>query len=242
MGMEQPANNGLLSSWGGSQNVLFAGDQVRLEGQIDYPSLPAPASGYPLIFVLPHATSTNRQQYDHISRMGTECGAAVFRWDKRGTGGSGAGGAGSVLQDAVKAYETSLAQPEIDKTQVIIYAQNEGTSLLGESFDLFAAALKPTGVVLAGNMLDEKQVIVIKAPVHLVVSKNDWNPWQTYAESAAKAHSRTHRMAATFYVAPNTDRRLMYNHSNAFHRGAETSIQEWICRLCPACHLPPKQD
>jgi hypothetical protein len=240
--MEQPPNNGPLSSVGASQNVLFAGDQVRLEGQIDYPTDPAPAAGYPLIFVLPHATSTNRQQYSHISRLGTECGAAVFRWDKRGTGGSGAGGSGSVVKDAVKAYETALAQPQIDKTQVILYSQNEGTSLLGESFDQFNAVQKPTGVVLAGNMLDEKQVTIIKTPIHLVVSKNDWNPWQTYAEAAAKAHNRANRLGATFYVAPNTDRLLMYNHSVTFHRGAASSIQEWICKLCPSCHLPPKQD
>jgi hypothetical protein len=166
----------------------------------------------------------------------------VFRWDKRGTGGSGAGGSGSVLKDAVKAYETSLAQPQIDKTQVIIYAQNEGTSVLAESFDQFASIQKPTGVVLAGNMLDEKQVTMIKTSVHLVVSKNDWNPWQTYAEAAAKAHNRAHRLAATFYVAPNTDRQLMYNHSATFHRGAETNIQEWICRLCPSCYMPRKTE
>ncbi len=238
--MEQLPSSGPLSSVGASQNVLFAGDQVRLEGQIDYPSSAAPAGGYPLIFVLPHATSTKRQQYSHIVQMGTEIGAAVFRWDKRGTGGSGAGGSGSVVLDAVKAYETALVQPQIDKTQVILYVQNEGTSLLGEAYDLFAAVQKPTGVVLAGNMLDEKQVILIKTPVHLVVSKNDWNPWQTYAEAAAKAHNKALRLAATFFVAPNTDRRLMYNHSATFHRGAAASIQEWVCHLCPSCHLPPK--
>src|ERR1043165_7949893 len=88
-----------------SRELTFAGDNVCLSGQIDYPPSASPHDGFPLVFVLHHAGSEDREWYAPFAQLALQSGYAVFRWDKRGTGHSGAGGRGSTTQDAVNAYE-----------------------------------------------------------------------------------------------------------------------------------------
>lgn len=225
-------NNNNIPSVSASEYVIFGGSHVRLAGQIDYPLIRLSERGFPLIFIIQHATCTSRFGFNHIVRLGTELGLAVFRWDKRGTGSSGSSGIGSAQLDTLKAYETALAQPHLDLERVIILAQNEGTLLLGEWYAHFSAIQRPRGVILAGNMLDEKAVLSIDVPLHIVSSKNDWNAWQTYAESASKQHAAAYQYEPSFYVAPNTNRLLMYHNGGTFHRGAATSISHWLKHIC----------
>jgi uncharacterized protein len=220
------------SSLGASELLDFAGDSVRLAGQIDYPASKRPAEGYPLIFVIQHATSTSRADFEHIAQLGMDTGAAVFRWDKRGTGKSGTGPNGSAEKDVLKAYETAIAQPSINPERVIIFAQNEGSLILEELYRQIFKVRQPLGVILAGNMLDEDAILTINVPVHIVASKNDWNAWQTYAEAAADVHAAKYKSTASFYVATNTNRLLMYTSGNTFHKGAESSIKHWLKETC----------
>ncbi|MGB1286462.1 MAG: hypothetical protein ACPG7F_08020, partial [Aggregatilineales bacterium] len=62
---------------GSSRLLSFAGDKVRLAGQLDYPASPPPPDGYPLIFIIQHATCNSRHGYEHISAIGARCGFAV---------------------------------------------------------------------------------------------------------------------------------------------------------------------
>ena len=156
---------------GATELLDFAGDQVRLSGQIDYPEHRRPAQGYPLFFVIQHGTSTSRKDYQHICDLGMTVGAAVFRWDKRGTGKSGHGSRGSVEVDTLKAYAYALNLPSINPTSVIIFAQSEGTLILQQAYKQFEQLQIPLGIILAGNMLDEKAVLTIKTPIHIVISK-----------------------------------------------------------------------
>jgi len=221
---------------GTTKHFFFAGDNVRLAGQIDYPDrMPTTDSGYPLIFIIQHATSNTREGYAHIARLGNDLGIAVMRWDKRGTGNSGAGGSGSIQIDTLGAYETAITQPHIDREKVIIFAQNEGTLLIAEAYQEFENLHHPLGIILSGNMVDETLITRFDTQLHIVTSKNDWNAWQIYAETVSKAH--THKYAnkypeTQFYVAPNTNRRLMYDNGGTFHRGAATSIQDWLIHVC----------
>jgi hypothetical protein len=221
-----------MASVSTSELVYFAGDDVRLAGQIDYPQTPPSGKGFPLIFIIQHSTSNSRKSYLHITKLGTEMGAAVFRWDKRGTGNSSSGGCGSVTVDTVKAYETAVNLPGVDRNRVVIFAQNEGSLLLHEAYKDFVAVQEPLGVVLSGNMLDEKAILKVHVPVHIVVSKNDWNAWQTYAEAAADTQADKYGYQASFYVATNTDRLLMYANTSTFHKGAESSIKHWLEHTC----------
>jgi alpha-beta hydrolase superfamily lysophospholipase len=228
----KPRSNQHASVVNVSEPVVFAGDDVRLAGQMDYPNEQPPPNGYPLLFVIPHSTATSRDDYAHISRLGSDVGAAVFRWDKRGTGQSGSGGGGSVMLDAVNAYETAVQAQAIDPQRVVIFAQNEGTLLLGESFKRFAAVQTPLGVILAGNMLDEYAIQALSVPVHIVISKNDWNDWRIYGEAASERHADAHGYQSSFYVAMNTGRLLMYSSGNTFHKGTEASIKHWLEHTC----------
>lgn len=215
------------------QDVIFSGDGVQLAGQINYPTAPTQPGEFPVIFIIQHATCTSRKAYGHLARIAVAHDMAIFLWDKRGTGASGSAGNGSVLVDTLKAYETALSQPGIDRQRAIIVAQNEGSLLLGDAFDDFSTIQPPLGVLLIGNMLDEDAITVIDRPAHIVMSKNDWNAWQTYARDAAAAHSRIGGYPTQYYVAPNTNRRLMYNSGGSFHNGAAHSISEWLDTLCP---------
>lgn len=209
-----------------AREIIFAGDEVRLAGQIDYPLTPPPAMGYPLVFVLHHAGWDTRERYAPLVRAALEQGYAVFRWDKRGSGRSGACGRGSATEDAALAYETALTQPQINRREVVIAAVGSGTALLGSAFGLFARTQRPHGVLLMANMLNDRAILAIDSRLKIVLSRQDWNPWLLYAEAAATAHLKAYRYGASYYVAPDAERLLM--ESGELHDGTRKVIGDWL--------------
>ncbi len=212
-------------------DLVFAGDGVRLAGQLDFPARPSRSRTFPLIFVLHHAGCEDRDGYEAFAELGLEAGYAVFRWDKRGTGRSGAGGRGSTTQDAVNAYEVALEQPHVDRRRVVILAQDAGTGLLGSSFGLFARVQHPYGVILATNTLDEDDVLAIESNLLVVVGQHDWNPWQTFGKGVCDAHNAAYKYGATYYVAPHADRMLVDPRTNRLHFGVQNALLDWLQTL-----------
>jgi alpha-beta hydrolase superfamily lysophospholipase len=211
--------------------LTFAGDSVGLSGQIDYPASPPPDNGFPLLFLLHHAGYDNRDWYWPFAQIGLGAGYAVFRWDKRGTGRSGAGGRGSVTQDAVNAYEIALEQAHINRKAVVILAQDAGSGLLGSAYGLFARVQKPQGVILVSNMLDQEAALAIEAPVRVLMSESDWNAWEQYAEAVCTAHQKMYNSEAHFYVVHgNVDRKLI--EQDRLPASARTILTEWLRDLC----------
>ncbi len=221
-----------LGTIGATEFVDFVGDNVALAGQIDYPETDRPTNGYPLIFIIQHGTSTSRNDFKHVMSLGMKIGAAVFRWDKRGTGRSGSGSQGAIEVDTLNAYKVAINLPSIDKSRVVIYAQSDGTLLLGQEYARFRKLQAPLGIILASNMLDEQAILPIDRPVHIIVSKNDWNDWRIYAEKASDSHAEKHGYDGSFFVATNTNRLLMYTNGNTFHKTSEASIQHWLKHTC----------
>ncbi|MCA0456976.1 MAG: alpha/beta hydrolase [Chloroflexi bacterium] len=211
-----------------TEELVFAGDGVRLDGQMDYPYVSARQKTFPLMFILHHAGCDDREGYQDFAQAGLASGYAVFRWDKRGTGRSGAGGAGSTTQDAVNAYEVALEQAKIDRKRVVILAQAAGTGLLGDSYGLFARAQMPYGVVLATNALDEQAVLAIESRLLVMMGENDWRPWQKYGKAVCESHNTAYKHGAYYYVAPYADRMLKDPRTNEFHFGANTALQDWL--------------
>ncbi|MBZ0292261.1 MAG: hypothetical protein K8L99_06805 [Anaerolineae bacterium] len=218
-----------------SRDLIFAGDGVRLAGQVDYPQRPAPTDGFPLLFILHHAGCDSRSWYKPFAEMGLKTGFAVFRWDKRGTGRSGASGQGSTSQDAVNAYEIALEQPFINRRRVVILAQGAGTGLLGSSFGLFARLQNPYGVILASNMLDADDILAIDTRTLIVVGENDWNPSEQYAAAASTAHQKAYEHGAAAHVIKNADRKLLQTNteSSTIHPQALSAMSDWLQELCP---------
>jgi hypothetical protein len=213
---------------GHSEDHVFAGDKVRLAGQIDYP-LPSPYQNtFPLLFMLHHAGCDDREGYTHLAEIALNAGYAVFRWDKRGTGRSGSGGGGSTIQDAVQAYEFALDREHIDRRHTVILAQDAGTGLLGDSFGLFARAQHPAGVALISNLLDETAVCAIDSRLLILAGQQDWNPWQQYARDAAAAHNAANRHGAEYFVAPYADRALTDMRYGTLHAAARGVLDEWL--------------
>jgi alpha-beta hydrolase superfamily lysophospholipase len=215
-----------------SPEVVFAGDKVRLAGQMDYPASPPPQDGYPLLFILHHAGTESRDWYTHFADIGVSNRYAVFRWDKRGTGRSGASGLGSSTQDAVNAYEIALDQPRINRKRVVILAQGAGTGLLGSSFGLFARIQAPYAVILASNMLDDEAVLAVDARLRIVVSYQDWNPWQRYGQKVCESHNAAYKHGAEYAVVSGGDRKLMMS-GGELHPHAEDALTHWLKQLCP---------
>ena len=215
---------------GDTQEIAFAGDGVLLAGQIDYPDKNPPANGFPLIFILHHAGCNTRESYQHYADIGLACGYAVFRWDKRGTGRSGAGGRGSTTQDAVNAYEVALEQARINHNRIVILAQEAGTAMLGNAYGLFARIQQPFGVILVSNTLDVNEILAIESRVLVIAGQKDWNPWQKYARAACETHNAAYKYGASFYVAPYGDRSLRdaRHPEQPFHPGAASVIRDWL--------------
>lgn len=217
-----------------SREVIFAGDNVRLAGQIDYPTTPMPDTGYPLVVVIPHSGCNTRNDYTHYASVALQSGYAVFRWDKRGTGRSGASGLGSTIQDAINAYATGVKQECVDTQKVIILAQGEGTLLLSEAFEAFADVQPPFGALLIGNMLDQKQILSIRTRVQVIIGSQDWINWQTYGKAPCDAHNAFYKYGARFAVAHHADRLLMDTRKTGqprIHIGAKQIIKEWLQTL-----------
>jgi len=215
------------------RELAFAGDTVRLAGQIDYPEADSYVASFPLLFLLPHVGCQARDAYSHYAQLGLEAGYAVFRWDKRGTGRSGASGRGSATNDAILAYETAIEQPRIDTQRVVILAQVDGSMMLGSAFSYFARMLQPAGVILVGNMLDAQATTAIDSKLLIVQGGSDWNDWKHYARDAADAHNAFHSHGADYYVARNANRDLMVNQGGAgpFHFGARQHMSDWLLRV-----------
>ncbi len=218
-----------------SKEVVFAGDEVTLGGQIDYPMAKRPTSGYPLVFVLHHACCNTREDYVDYAQVALDQGFAVFRWDKRGTGRSGGGGRGSTTQDAVNAYEVALSQPSVNPRQAVILAVGAGTALLGSSFGLFARHQHPFGAILVANMLDPDEVLAIDARTLILMGEDDWNPAAIYGDAASHAHNATYKHGATYRRIQGADRLLMSN-GIALHAHARKVIGSWLYDL----RLPSK--
>lgn len=216
------------------REIIFAGDNVCLAGQMDYPKTP-PVNGthYPLLVVLHHAGGNTRADYRHYAQVALECGYAVFRWDKRGTGSSGASGLGSALKDAVAAYTIALKQPYIDLAQAVILAQGEGTLLLSEGFAEFEAVQPLFGTLLIGNMLDEREVLSIRTRIQILLGAKDWLNWQVYGQAASDSHRRAYSYGAQFTVAHHADRMLLDTRKPGmrFHIGAKQTIKDWLNAL-----------
>lgn len=213
-----------------SGEIVFAGDEVRLAGQVDYPTTPRPESGYPLLFVLHHACCNSREDYADYARLALSNGYAVFRWDKRGTGRSGDSGRGSTTQDAVNAYEIALSLPDINRRSTVILAVAAGSALLGSSFGLFARTQTPSAVLLVANMLDEQAILALDTRVKIVMSPEDWNPPAAFGEAACAAHKRAYRHGASFFLTDGGDRLLM-TPDGAVHPAARKAIGDWLKSL-----------
>jgi pimeloyl-ACP methyl ester carboxylesterase len=213
-----------------SGEIIFAGDEVRLAGQIDYPTTARPENGYPLLFVLHHACCTSREDYNDYARLALTGGYAVFRWDQRGTGRSGDSGRGSTTQDAVNAYETALLQPDVNRRRIVILAVGAGTALLGSSFGLFARTQTPYAVLLVANMLDEQAVLALDTRIKIVMSPEDWNAPTLFGEAASAAHMHAYKHGASFFLSDGGDRLLM-TAEGVIDSGARKAIGDWLKSL-----------
>ncbi|MDL1902110.1 hypothetical protein FBR02_15240 [Anaerolineae bacterium CFX9] len=209
------------------REVTFAGDSVLLSGQMDYPQRPVPKEGFPLLFILHDAQCTTRERYIAHAQVALENGFAVFRWDKRGTGRSGASARGSTIQDAVNAWEIALSQPSIQRRRAVILANGAGTGVIGSAFGLFARIQRPYAVGLIASALDETAILAIDAPVHIVMSADDWNDPARYATAAANAHNASYPHGATYAVVPGADRLLLDEHGSLYPEARE-AVSDWL--------------
>ncbi|MBL8130791.1 MAG: hypothetical protein JNL42_02955 [Anaerolineae bacterium] len=216
-----------------TREILFAGDHVRLSGQLDLPTTPAPRDGYPLLFILPHASSISRDDFDEYAATALRTGFAVFRWDKRGTGRSGSGGRGSSTQDAINAYETALLHEEINRRQAIILAVGAGTGMLGNAYGLFARLQRPAGALLIANQLSPEEILAIDTEIHILMSQEDWNAPEVYGSAAAIAHRQTYSYGAGFTLVSDCSRFLMTEYADGtslLHEDARRVIAAWLRR------------
>lgn len=191
-----------------ARELTFAGDEVRLAGQIDYPVTSRTPNGFPLLFILHHAGCNTREEYQALAETALAYDYAVFRWDKRGTGRSGGGARGSAVQDAVNAYTTALEQPGINRKHIVIAAFGAGTAQLGSAFGLFARAQHPRAALLIDNMLDAGAILALDCRVYIITDDSPHLPAREYAEAACLAHQRAYPAHGTAYSIARGDQLL----------------------------------
>lgn len=210
-----------------TQEVNFAGDSVALSGQIDYPSAPPPVDGYPLLFILHHAGGNTRAYYAPYAELALDCGYAVFRWDRRGTGRSGSVGRGSTTQDAVNAYEVALEQPQINRKRTVIAAFGGGSGMLGSAYGLFARVERPYAALLIGSVLTAAEILAIDTRLHIAMGEENWHPTDQYGASAVQAHQAAYPYGATLTVVPHANR-LLLTAGGRLDGDAREALATWL--------------
>ncbi len=213
-----------------TREVSFVGDTVFLVGQIDYPNIPAPPEGYPLLIILHHAGGRIREDYAPYANLALEMGYAVFRWDKRGYGRSGSGGRGTTRQDTLNAYKVALAQPMVNRARVVVFAAADGTLMLRDVFETLAQVQPPYAALLLGNQLAPQQILAIKTRVYILMGDDDWISWDTYGRKASHVHAAAYPYGAQFNVVHFADRLLMDTRTRArtLHLSAKQLIKDWL--------------
>jgi uncharacterized protein len=213
-----------------SREIVFAGDHVRLAGQTDYPDLRTPPNGFPLLFLLPHTGGNTRESAAEFAEIGVRAGYAIFRWDRRGTGRSGASGSGSATRDAVEAYATALEQPQINRRDVIIIAHGAGTGLLGSTYATFARVQPPRAALLIASLLDPQAIQSLDTRIHIIQGENDWNSWQVYSQAACRAHREVYGHGATYTMLPGLDHDLMSHDPGCpgLHPLTRSAVADWL--------------
>ncbi|KXK21900.1 MAG: hypothetical protein UZ15_CFX003001278, partial [Chloroflexi bacterium OLB15] len=73
-----------------THEIVFAGDQVGLSGQLDVPENKN-RSTHPLLFVIHHAAVPTREGYTSFAGVALECNYAVFRLDSAEVAAAAAG-------------------------------------------------------------------------------------------------------------------------------------------------------
>lgn len=216
-----------------SRDIQFIGDSVLLSGQVDYPDVSAPPNGYPLVFIMHHAGSWTREDVQHYADLALQSGLIAFRWDKRGSGRSGASGRGSTLVDTVKAFENAIKQPGVNRQRVVVVAQSDGTAVLRDIFPQLEAITRPHSALLVANMLDKREIVKVKANVKIVMGDRDWLSWHLYGKEASEAHRQKHTYGASYSIIENANRRLndLRNGSSGFHPDAARVIADWLTNL-----------
>jgi alpha/beta superfamily hydrolase len=179
-------------------------DGVKLAGQFDWP---LEGEKFDLVFIIHHADPVTRDNYQFLAARLVPLGYVVFRFDKRGTGGSEGEYGCCEAEDALAAYRAAVnAHPE-KIGQVFIIAQSIGTQHLASQFDAFQAIQQPAGVLLLSCILPVEEVLKIQAPIRIVMS--DSEPDQiAESEAAVQAHQEQYPYGASLVIAENTEHTL----------------------------------
>ena len=188
-----------------AQEVLFRSpDGTPLVGQIDWPpDQPNP----PLIFLIHHAGPVDRTAYQYLTDRLVPAGWAVFRFDKRGTGGSEGVYGCCEAEDALAAFTAAVAGQHHDPDRVYIVAQSVGSQILATHYQDFAQIRAPAGVLLLSNLLEGEAVLSIRAPLHIVVSDSEEH-LPARSRQAAHLHQAAYDYGASFFIAPHTEHTL----------------------------------
>jgi alpha/beta superfamily hydrolase len=219
-----------------TQEVLFtAKDDTPLAGQFDWP----PGQQRPaLVFIIHHSDAVDRDSYQYLAARLVPAGYGVFRFDKRGTGLSEGVYGCCEADDALAAYQAALAQGEFDKARVFIVAQSIGSRILAEKFYQFERVHRPTGVILLSNLLENEEILSIKAPLHIIISDSE-SELAALGQNAVQTHRAAYDYGASFYVAPQTEHTLFDisdspidwtdpDWPDRFHSGAWLSLYSWL--------------
>jgi alpha-beta hydrolase superfamily lysophospholipase len=219
-----------------TQEVVFqSSDGTRLAGQFDWPP---GQTRPPLVFIIHHADPIDRHQYQFLATRLLPAGYAVFRFDKRGTGRSGGAYGCCEDDDALAAYRAAIERGGFDPERVFIVAQSIGTRILADRFAEFEQIHQPTGVILLSNLLENEEVLAIKAPLHIIVSDSEPN-LAAIGPGAVQAHQAAYDYGASVYVALQTEHTLFDisagpidwsdpSWPEKFHSGAWQSLLSWL--------------
>jgi len=219
-----------------SQQISFSGqDGTLLAGQLDWPP---GRVGPPLVIIIHHSGPVARDNYQFLAARLVPAGYAVFRFDKRGTGQSGGQYGCCEDGDALAAYQAAVEQVGFDPSRVFIVAQSIGTEIVARHFSEFEQQHKPAGVILLSSLLENEEVLAIKAPVHIIVSDSESN-LSALTDGAVKAHLSLYDYGASFYVASRTEHTLFDISTGPvdwsdpkwpekFHFGAWMSLLQWL--------------
>jgi uncharacterized protein len=217
------------------REVRFQSGAATLVGELDLPIGAGPA---PLVVIIHHAGPVPRDAYGYMAELLVRDGFAVFRFDKRGTGGSGGEYGCCEAEDALAAYAAAVSEPGVDADRVLIVAQSIGTRHLAAQFGAFNAVRPPRAVALLSNLLGPDEIGAVAAPTLIVVADSE-PELQRIGPQAAEAHAAAVGGETALYVAQGAEHALFSTRDGPldwgdpswvrrYHRGAMERLRQWL--------------
>jgi SAM-dependent methyltransferase len=205
--------------------ITFKSEGTLLEGTFDFPVTKKKCPSILLVHgwgdIDRDGDSTEWgpiQNFKAFAKVFTKNGIAVYRYDKRGVGKSkGKKNAYStqkrlLIKDIVKAFNVMYLQNVVDKDNLFLLGQSQGSELITKAYEEIKRIVKPKGLIFISCVIKKSTALNIDTPMLAINGVYDWNNYLNVCRSPIAAQRNKYKFNSYYYIAPYCDHGVFNMH------------------------------